>query len=118
MFLLTTLSIGYGIAFIAFLPATTQAMGLYNPDNPFWDRTHWITLQQNVRVVKVHNKVPMSKSYVVGSYIANKGAHYKLFRGINDAWGLVSGRFRTNKQSTYRVVKPARDHSWFEFGIH
>lgn len=98
-------------------PMATQAISIYNATNPFWRHGHWVTLEKNVRILKIRNTYPRAYSYQVASYIAKRGSHYKLEHwGVDYSWVLQSGRF--NSGSHYTYVVSAKGHSWFKFGIH
>ncbi|EEI24285.1 hypothetical protein [Lentilactobacillus hilgardii] len=104
---------------IVLVPVTGQAMSIYSPANPYWNESHWVTLNKTIKVFKIRNIDPQVNSYKVATYTVKKGDHFKLFHSaINVAWGLDSGRFNTGHQYTFEVDQSENNHSWFEFGIH
>lgn len=107
------------VSFITATPSVSHAMNIYNPANPFWNQSHWVTLKQNIKVFKIRNTNPMTNRYKVGTYTLKKGTHVKLFHSaVNFAWGLDSGKFNTNRTYTFAVNKGENNHAWFKFGIH
>ncbi|MEN2346519.1 hypothetical protein ABC657_08850 [Lentilactobacillus parabuchneri] len=117
MLLVGLASLSLGTVGIISQPTRSQAMSIYNPDNPFWLHSHWITTTKRIVVHKIKYMEPEYKSYQVASYVVPRGYHYKIYASAtNYHWFFDSGKFKSNAH--YMYVSNRHSHDWFRFGIH
>lgn len=98
-----------------FFSVGASASSVYSSSNKIWNKSPWVTMTKNVKIIKIKNVDPTYKSYSVKYLVAKKGSHYRMDHwGTDYSWVLQSGKFNSGHKYTYIVSE--HGHKWFKFG--